>query len=42
MNSLALFLPEAGAIPPWLRITAGVVVLGLAALRVWFSIRRRR
>lgn len=39
---LAVFLPELGAVPRWLQITAAVVVLGLAAVRVWLFLRRRK
>ncbi len=42
MTPLALFLPELGAVPRWLQITAAVVVLGLMATRVWLFFRRRK
>lgn len=38
----AAFLPESGAVPVWLRITFGVVVLGLLATRLWLFWRRRK
>ena len=38
---LALYLPALDAVPRWLQITAGVVVLGLMVTRVWLFLRRR-
>ncbi|MFE0102928.1 hypothetical protein [Streptomyces sp. NPDC059009] len=40
--TLVLFLPDAGAVPRWLQITAIVVLLGLAAARIWLYLRRRK
>ncbi|MHB9756959.1 hypothetical protein ACYBSK_21520 [Streptomyces sp. BYX5S] len=42
MTPLAVFLPELGAVPRWLQIAAGVVVLGLMAARLWLFFRRRK
>ncbi len=42
MTPLALYLPELGAVPRWLQITAGVVVLGLLVARVVLFLRRRK
>ncbi|MFE1954200.1 MULTISPECIES: hypothetical protein [Streptomyces] len=41
MRSLA-YLPDSGAVPPWLRVLFGVVVLGLLAARLWLFWRRRK
>ncbi|MGB8939033.1 MAG: hypothetical protein WCD21_02140 [Streptomyces sp.] len=42
MTLLALYLPGSGALPHWVRITVGVVVLGLIAARLWLTFRRRK
>ncbi|MGY0489909.1 hypothetical protein [Streptomyces sp. WG-D5] len=42
MTPLAVFLPELSAVPRWLQIAAGVVVLGLMAARLWLFFRRRK
>lgn len=36
------YLPDAGAVPPWLRITFGVVVLALIAARIYLRHRGHR
>lgn len=40
--TLVAYLPDAGTIPPWMRITFGVVVLVLIATRIWLSHRSHR
>ncbi|MFD8771423.1 hypothetical protein [Streptomyces sp. NPDC059916] len=40
--TLALYLPGLGAAPHWLRITVGVIVLGLMVARLWLFFRRRK
>ncbi|MEV2250226.1 hypothetical protein AB0I94_06585 [Streptomyces sp. NPDC050147] len=39
---IALYLPGADALPRWVQITVGVVVLGLFLARLWLHFRRRR
>ncbi|MFJ6566615.1 hypothetical protein ACIQNU_04295 [Streptomyces sp. NPDC091292] len=38
----AVFLPDSGSLPPWVRITAAVVIVGLVVARIWLSYRNRR
>lgn len=42
MTPLAVYLPMSGAIPRWLQITVGVVVLGLIVARLVLFYRRRK
>ncbi|MFF1695136.1 hypothetical protein ACFVXC_16100 [Streptomyces sp. NPDC058257] len=38
----ALYLPGAGALPRWLQIAVGVLVIGSMAARIWLFLRRRK
>ncbi|MEV5978289.1 hypothetical protein [Streptomyces sp. NPDC052114] len=42
MTALALYLPGSGALPRWMQVTVGVIVLGLVAARLWLFLRRRK
>ncbi|MDT0407142.1 MULTISPECIES: hypothetical protein [Streptomyces] len=38
----AMFLPDAGAVPPWVRAVVAVVVVGLVVERIVLTYRRRK
>ncbi|MFF7333517.1 hypothetical protein ACIQU5_17225 [Streptomyces sp. NPDC090306] len=39
---MAVYLPDSGSLPPWVRIVVGVVVIGLVITRLVLSLRSRR
>ncbi|MFF2852660.1 hypothetical protein ACFVT5_41165 [Streptomyces sp. NPDC058001] len=40
--TVAVFLPDSGVLPPWVRIVVAVVIVGLVAARIYLAYRNHR